>query len=42
MTTAKEKAEYTVKEMAKRRKAKEVEINLYQLDNRNKIKRRIR
>ena len=40
MTTAKQKADYTVKELAKRRKAKEQEITLYQVENRNKIKRR--
>ena len=32
----------TVKEFAKRRKLKELEIDLYVLDNRNRIKRRIR
>lgn len=40
--TNKEKAEWTYKEMAKRRKAKEVEITLYQIDNMNKIRRRNR
>jgi len=40
INTPKEKADYTVKELAKRRKAKEQEITLYQMNNRNKIKRR--
>lgn len=40
--TNKEKAEWTYKEMAKRRKAKEMEITSYQLDNFKKIRRRSR
>ena len=40
--TPKEKADFTVKEFAKRRKAKEVEATLYQIKNMDKIKRRNR
>jgi len=40
--TPKESTEYTVKELAKRRKAKEVEVTLYQIKNMDKIKRRNR
>lgn len=42
MPTIKEKVDYTVKELAKRRKAAEVEATNYQVGNINRIKRRIR
>lgn len=38
--TPHESMKYTIKEFAKRNKAKEVEVTLYQMDNINKIKRR--
>jgi len=40
--TPKESMEYTIKEFAKRRKAKEEEVRNYQVSNVNRIKRRIR
>ena len=40
--TPKQSMEYTVKEFAKRNKAKEVEATLYQIKNMDKIKRRNR
>ena len=40
--TNKEKAEWTYKELAKRRKAADIEATSYQVNNTNRVKRRIR